>query len=214
MRTDLFVKICGITRSEDADLACELGASALGFIFWDGSPRCVDARQAKAIAHQKPGHVSAVGVFVNESPARIRELVDEVGLNAVQLHGNETAAMCNDLLRASGPGTPALAVIKAVGLTDNTRPVLDQFDERVVILLDAHDPVRHGGTGRRVDWELARNVAASRRTILSGGLNPDNVKEAAETVHPFGLDVSSGVESNPGIKDAAKLRRFFEALND
>ena len=77
-----------------------------------------------------------------------------------------------------------------------------------------HDPVRHGGTGRRVDWELARNVAASRRTILSGGLNPDNVKEAAETVHPFGLDVSSGVESNPGIKDAAKLRRFFEALND
>jgi phosphoribosylanthranilate isomerase len=112
------------------------------------------------------------------------------------------------------PTRSRFGVIKAVGLTNGSSIDVTDFDDDVLLLLDAHDPERHGGTGRTVDWETARGIAVSRRTILSGGLDPDNVGGAVRAVRPYGIDVSSGVESAPGVKDPVRLTRFFEALND
>jgi phosphoribosylanthranilate isomerase len=200
----LFVKICGITRQEDADLAVDLGASAIGFIFWPGSPRYIAPLDARAMIRRKPAGIKAVGVFVDEPPDKVREMAQIAELDTVQLHGNESAAD----VHACSP----IGIIKAVAL--NGAPVdLSGFPDDVIILLDAHDPVRRGGTGQTVDWEAARRIATSRRTILSGGLNPENVARAITAVEPYGIDASSGVESAPGIKDPARLKRFFEALN-
>jgi phosphoribosylanthranilate isomerase len=213
-RHDLFVKVCGITRPEDAELAAELGASAIGFIFWPGSPRYIPPAEARAIVQRKSAGVKAVGVFVDEPIEQLRHIAEFVGLDLVQLHGSESAAAvhdCRDQLRLH---RPAPCVIKAVGLSNGAEPDLSEIGDDVLILLDAHDPERHGGTGRTVDWSAARRVAAARRTLLSGGLTPDNVGLAISSVRPFGVDVSSGVESAPGVKDAARLKSFFEALND
>jgi len=206
----LFVKICGITRPQDADVAAGLGASALGFIFWPNSPRCVSAAAAKAIAAQVPAGVTKVGVFVDEPVEEIMRIVNEVGLDAVQLHGHETPAFCREVkARAS----ESVSVIKAIGLDDESVKVA-QFDPEVLLLVDAHDPAKRGGTGRTANWDAARDIAASRRTILAGGLNAANIKLAIRSVRPYGVDVSSGVESSPGIKDPNRLRTFFEALHD
>ena len=205
----LFVKVCGITRLEDADLAADHGATAIGFIFWPGSPRYISPQDARQIVRRKAAGVKAVGVFVDEPVERVRQIAALVGLDLVQLHGTESTSVVRSLSRA-GEAT----VIKAVGLTNGAAPDLTGFDDDVLILLDAHDPARHGGTGRTIDWETARRIALSRRTILSGGLNPENVGEAVSAVQPYGIDVSSGVESAPGVKDAMRLKRLFEALND
>ncbi|MCM3880728.1 MAG: phosphoribosylanthranilate isomerase [Vicinamibacterales bacterium] len=201
----MFVKICGITRLEDADLAVELGANALGFVFWQGSPRAISESTAREIARRHAGHVRNVGVFVDQSLEEVTRAMDVVGLDVAQLHGGESAEYCRLLNRP---------VIKAVGLQDGEPVALDGFDPEMLILLDAHDPSRYGGTGRTVNWEAAREIAAVRKTILSGGLTPENIVRAVETVQPFGVDVSSGVEAAPGVKDPSRLRRFFEALND
>jgi phosphoribosylanthranilate isomerase len=203
----LFVKVCGITRLQDADLAADLGASAIGFIFWPGSPRYVSPEDARGIARRKAAGLKAVGVFVDEPVERVRQIADLVGLDMVQFHGNESPTVVRDFSRAVG-------VIKAISLPGDAPVDLSEFDEDVLILLDAHDPVRRGGTGRTIDWAAARSVALSRRTILAGGLTPENVGEAVSAVEPYGIDVSSGVESAPGVKDAARLKRLFEALND
>ena len=205
----LFVKVCGITRLQDADLAADHGASAIGFIFWPGSPRYISPEDARGIVRSKARGVKAVGVFVDEPVERVRQIAALVGLDLVQLHGTESTSVVRSL-SCAGEAT----VIKAVGLTNGAAPDLTGFDDDVLILLDAHDPARHGGTGRTIDWEAARRIALSRRTILSGGLNPENVGEAVSAVQPYGIDVSSGVESAPGVKDAMRLKRFFEALND
>jgi len=199
-----FVKVCGITRQQDADLAVELGATAIGFVFWPGSPRYVKPEQARSIAAALPETVSKVGVFVDEPAALVGALADHVGLTDVQLHGAESS----DYIR-----TMPRRVIKAIGLKNAQMPRLDAYGEDVLILLDAYDPVRHGGTGQMVDWSTARAVATLRPTILSGGLRPENVSEAIVAVKPFGVDVSSGVESAPGIKDPSRMRSFFEALH-
>ena len=221
---ELFVKVCGMTRRQDADLAADLGASAIGFIFWPGSPRYVTPEDAREIVRRKAAGVKAVGVFVDEPVERVREIADQVGLDMVQLHGSESAVVVRDCvaqLKSRPTGTVpagrdlsrAIGLIKSIAL--NGSPVdLSGFDEDVLILLDAHDPARHGGTGRTIDWDAARGIARTRPTILSGGLNPDNVSAAVAAVQPYGIDVSSGVESAPGVKDAIRLRRFFEALND
>jgi phosphoribosylanthranilate isomerase len=203
----LFVKVCGITRLQDADLAADLGASAIGFIFWPGSPRYVSPEDARVIARRKAAGIKAVGVFVDEPVERVRQIADLVGLDMVQLHGSESPTVVRGLSRAIG-------VIKAVSFTNGAAPDLSEFDEDVLILLDTHDPVRRGGTGRTIDWNAARSVALSRRTVLAGGLTPENVCEAVSSVEPYGIDVSSGVESAPGVKDAVRLKRLFEALND
>lgn len=201
----LWVKICGLTRLQDAELAAALGARALGFVFWPESPRAVTATAAKAIAARISKDVMKVGVFVNEDIDRVREIVDEVGLDFAQLHGDETPEYCQQLGRK---------VIKAVGMRTNGDAAVASFGSDVLLLVDAHDPAARGGTGRTVDWDAARAIAAERPLILAGGLNAANVRLAIRSVRPYGVDVSSGVESAPGIKDPAKLRTFFEALHD
>jgi phosphoribosylanthranilate isomerase len=198
------VKVCGIQRVEDAILAAALGASAIGFIFWPGSPRFIDPARARAIADALPCDVLRVGVFVDQAPEYVRHVADRVLLGAAQLHGSESADAYTDL---------GLRLIKAIAVTDPfDGSAIDAVPDEVTVLLDAHDPVRRGGTGRTIDWSIAAAMAARRRTILSGGLNAANVSEAVERVRPYMIDVSSGVESAPGIKDAVRLRAFFDAL--
>ena len=204
----MFVKICGITRPQDAELAIDLGASAVGFIFWPGSPRLVDSGVARTIAGSVPDGVMKVGVFVDAGADDIMRTMDAVGLDIAQLHGHESPEFCRQL-SASGR-----TVIKAVGLDDDGRVNFAAFDPDLVLLVDAHDPERFGGTGKTANWDAARDIAASRKTILAGGLNAANVKLAIRSVQPYGIDVSSGVESSPGIKDPTRLRSFFEALHD
>ncbi|TDI25527.1 MAG: phosphoribosylanthranilate isomerase [Acidobacteria bacterium] len=198
------VKICGITRSEDAALAARLGAACVGFVFWPQSPRFVEPAAAADILAALPPHVAGVGVFVNQAIDEVNAIAERVGLGAVQLHGDESADACARCTRR---------VIKAVRLSAGSTPdAVDAVWSRATVLLDAFDPVRRGGTGRSVDWTLAARIARRRRTILSGGLRAENVAEAVRHVAPYGLDVSSGVESRPGIKAPERMRAFFEAV--
>jgi phosphoribosylanthranilate isomerase len=202
----MMVKICGITSIEDAEAAVEAGAASLGFVFWPKSPRFIDPERARAIVSSLPPFVVPVGVFVNQPAAHVRGVAALVRLGAVQLHGDE------DLLYVAGMDYP---VIKAVSIEsgDETERI-DMWPRRTTLLLDVHDPVSRGGTGRTIDWSAAAPIAARRRTLLAGGLTPDNVAQAVECVRPYGIDVSSGVERSPGIKDHARIRALFEALND
>jgi phosphoribosylanthranilate isomerase len=198
------VKICGITRREDALLAVDLGAWAVGFVFWPGSPRYCDPRQARAIVNALPASVVKVGVFVDQPAGHIRLIAEESGITTIQLHGQESVLLAQSL------GRP---VFKAIAVRDGFTPEgLDAFPPDITILLDAFDPATHGGTGRTVDWTAAAAAASQRPVILAGGLNAANVADAIRQVRPRALDLSSGVESAPGVKDPLKLRTFFQAL--
>jgi len=201
------IKICGLRRVEDARLACDLGADAIGFIFWPASPRFVDPERARAIVAELPPFVCAVGVFVDQTPEYVSGVAGLVKLAAVQLHGHEQ------------PDTYAKSryrVIKAVPVTadfDATR-ACEELPSQATMLLDAHDPIRRGGTGRPVNWTAASAAARLRPVILSGGLNASNVVDAIDRVRPYAIDLSSGVESSPGVKDHDKLRQLFTLLDD
>jgi phosphoribosylanthranilate isomerase len=198
----MMVKICGITRVEDAEAAVAAGANAIGFIFWPKSPRFIDPHRARRIAAALPPFVTAVGVFVNQPLAYVNGVASLVALGAVQLHGDETPEYA---ARVSRP------VMKAVSVgRDQAR----MWPSRVRLLLDVHDPVARGGTGRTIDWAAAADLAARREILLAGGLTPDNVADAVARVRPFGIDVSSGVERAPGIKDHERLKALFEAVHD
>ena len=198
------VKVCGITRREDAALAVDLGAAALGFVFWPRSPRAVDPGTVREITDGLPPFISRVGVFVNESPVRIAKVAADAGLTCVQLHGDEDASEYVDL---------RLPLIKALPVGEGfSLSAVEDLPGRVTPLLDAHDPARRGGTGRVIEWTVAAAAARVRPMILSGGLNAENVKSAVASVNPYAVDVSSGVEAAPGIKDENKLRAFFAAL--
>ena len=199
------VKVCGITRVDDALLASDLGASAVGFVFWPRSPRYLAPAEAREIAARLPGDVAPVGVFVDPAADEVRQVVEEVGLAAVQLHGDEPPAFCRSL---------PYRVIKAVGVdgADATRAGAAAVPEEATVLLDARDPERRGGTGRTVDWEIAAGIATEGRVFLAGGLRAANARAAIHAVRPYGLDVSSGVESAPGRKDPALLRAFFDEV--
>jgi phosphoribosylanthranilate isomerase len=199
------VKICGVTTPEDARLATDLGATAIGMIFWPGSPRFVEVRQAKAIVAALPPFVAAVGVFVNQV-GEAAFIAQEVGLNAVQFHGDEAPSTYS--------GFP-LRVIKAVAVKDaSAEDDADAVPSAATVLLDAHDPIRRGGTGIPVDWSIAARIARRRPVILSGGLNPANVAEAVDAVAPYAIDVSSGVELVFGRKDPEKMRALFAAVRE
>ena len=197
------VKICGVTTVEDARLAAELGAVAIGLVLWPGSPRVVELERAKAIVAALPPLVSAVGVFVDQQDEAER-IARETGLTAVQFHGDEA------------PGSYRafpIRVIKAVTVRDRSaRDEAAAVPANATVLLDAHDRVTRGGTGRVIDWSIAAMIARERPVILSGGLTAGNVAEAVAAVRPYAIDVSSGVESAPGRKDPAKLRALFDAL--
>ena len=201
----MLIKVCGITRLEDAEAAVEAGASALGFVFWPDSPRFVDPHRARAIVAQLPPFVTTVGVFVNQPAAYINGVASLVGLGVVQLHGEEAV---DDLVHVERP------VLKAIAVTGGAEPGgVDAWPAAVTLLLDVQDTEKRGGTGRTIDWTVAGRIAARRRAMLAGGLTPDNVAEAVERVRPFGLDVSSGVERSPGIKDHGRIHAFFEAVH-
>ncbi len=209
MTPDPILKVCGITRLEDALHALRQGATALGFVFWPTSPRAISPRDAGEIIAALPEGTTAVGVFVNESAANVQEAVKVSGVKAVQLHGDERPGEFDSL------DWPLLRSITLDEWSENS----PGWPTETTWLLDASDRVRRGGTGVPVDWDRAAVVARHHKVVLAGGLTPSNVDEAIRTVRPFGVDVSSGVESSPGIKDFEKVsaflanaRRAFEAL--
>ncbi len=193
------VKICGITSIEDALAAVEAGADALGFVFFERSPRNITPEQAAAIIRRLPPFVQTVGLFVNEELATINSIAARCGLDVVQLHGEESPQFCAGVRRR---------VIKAFRVKNAAS--LDQIRDYDVAacLLDSWCPSAQGGTGKTFNWEIAAVAAASSRIILAGGLTPDNVGDAVKAVRPYAVDVSSGVESSPGIKDPVKIRNF------
>jgi len=198
------VKVCGLRRHADAALAVGFGASAVGLIFWSGSPRVVAPDEAAVVVAGLPPFVARVGVFVNATPDDVKSVVERVGLDVVQLHGEE---------RLDDYADVGARLIKVVTLDtdDDVRRAVD-LPAGVMPLVDATDRARRGGTGRTADWRRAAEVAAQRPTILAGGLTPDNIAEAVRTVRPFAVDVSSGVEDAPGVKNPDRLRHFFAAM--
>jgi phosphoribosylanthranilate isomerase len=199
------VKICGITRLEDAQLAVELGAAALGFNFFSPSPRYIAPAAAAEVIRQLPPFVTPVGVFADETDAeQVAAVAREAGVTAIQLHGPRFPV-------ASGP-LQGFLLIRAVAVREDFRPEELARLEASAFLLDTFDPNLPGGTGRTFDWSLAREAARYGPIILAGGLTPGNVGEAIRQVRPFAVDAASGVESAPGVKDAAKLRAFFAAV--
>jgi len=197
------VKICGITNLEDALQAVETGADALGFVFCHDSPRHIFPEQAADIIRHLPPFVQTVGLFVNEAPETVNETADLCGLDVVQLHGDESPEYCEEIRRR---------IIKAFRVKSIT--CLEPMQRYRVngFLLDAWSPTAHGGTGRTFNWEIAACAALASRIILAGGLTPENVADAIQQVRPYGVDVSSGVESSPGKKDISKLHNFILAV--
>jgi phosphoribosylanthranilate isomerase len=213
-----WVKICGITNLADAQMSVAAGADALGFIFAT-SPRQVEAEVAAKIVAAVSGEVETIGVFVNESPDRVAEIVDQVGLSGVQLHGDEAARELADYRRAVGQ-VKIIKGLRASNLQLNSDLILERFldtkDQIDAILLDSGSSVQRGGTGLPFDWESAWPIASHIREkmplIVAGGLNARNVGQAVQLFRPWGVDVVSGVESEPGKKDESKLRGFMAAV--
>ena len=194
------VKICGITSMEDALQAVQAGADALGFVFYEKSPRNLYPEQAASIISELPPFVQAVGLFVNAGAGFVNETADRCRLDLVQLHGDEPPDYC-ELIRRR--------VIKAFRVKDITS--LDPVRNYSIagILLDAFSPKAYGGTGLTFNWEVAQEAGQYGPVILAGGLTPENVRQAVERVNPYGVDVSSGVETAPGRKDPEKVRDFI-----
>jgi phosphoribosylanthranilate isomerase len=200
------VKICGITNWNDARLSVDLGASALGFNFYPPSPRAISPADAWSIIRRLPPFVEAVGVFVNWPPLVVDALARALRLGSVQLHGGESP---KDVAELSGKHR----VIKAVQVGAGFRVAsLSGYRQANALLLDGFAPGLHGGTGRPMDWQLARAARRYGRIILAGGLTPENIAEAIRVAQPYAVDVASGVEKRPGRKDPAKLRTLFAAV--
>lgn len=198
----MFVKICGITRESDALLAVAMGADAVGFNFAAGSPRKISPTLARDIARRLPTEILTVGIFRDEAPTRVVDIVHQAGLKAAQLHGHESV---DDTAHVKGH---VPVVIKAFSGTDPEVAHADRYPADA-ILLDSTS----GGSGMVFDWDLTQKLPANTRLLLAGGLDPDNVADAVGKVRPWGVDVASGVESGrgePGEKDPRKLKAFVE----
>ncbi len=196
-------KICGITNLDDANVAVENGASAIGFIFYEKSPRTISINNAKSISKHLPKTIARVGVFVNHEKDFINEAISEVPLDMIQLHSDETPDFCNQF---DVPILKALRIKNEASLS-----VMDQYDV-AVFLLDTFSNDQYGGTGETFDWSVL-NRKFKTPIILSGGLNPENILDAIDAVNPSAVDVNSGVESSPGKKDFNKLKSLFKNLN-
>jgi len=198
------IKICGITRPEDAIAAADAGVDAIGLVFYPPSPRAVEPEAARAIVWALPPFVTATGLFLDADRERIDAVLSAVPLGLLQFHGREDAAFCRSFDRP---------YIKAVGMADGGDPaeVARAWPDAAGLLADSHSPGEAGGTGKRFPWD---RLAGERdyRLILAGGLDPDNVCSAVRTVRPDAVDVSSGVEQSPGCKDAARIQRFIEEV--
>ena len=196
------VKICGVTTLEDALMCADAGADAIGLNFWNGSKRRVALERAAEIAHALPAHVLKVGVFVDAPRAEIVHAIEAAGLDAIQLHGDESPDDCRGF---------AVQVIKAIRISDSgqsPRALADRFAVDYV-LLDAAAGAAYGGSGKIFDWRLATGVTPGR-LFLAGGLRPENVAEAVRIASPFAVDTASGVEIAPGKKDSRRVREFID----
>lgn len=200
------VKICGITSVKDALSACEAGVDAIGLVFYEKSPRNIQINTAKSICAALPPFVSTVGLFLNADQETVQTVLEKVPLDLLQFHGTESPEFCS---RFSRP------YIKAVGMQNTTTEQLTAYTERYLqargFLVDSHPGGQAGGTGKTFDWNrLPRDF--HKPIILAGGLNPDNVAQALAAVDVYGLDLSSGVESQPGVKDSRKIRQLMEEV--
>ena len=202
------VKICGITNWVDARRAVAEGADLLGFNFYAGSPRYVEPAKAKRIVSRLPKRISVVGVFVNESEQTMLEIARTVGLDALQLHGDETPAMVARLKR-SFPVIKAIRVKQSLAVGQ-----LQTYKAATALLLDGFDAHQRGGTGKTFDWEIARRAKKYGRVFLAGGLTPENVGEAIRAARPYAVDVCSGVEARPGKKDPARVKDLMRAVRE
>lgn len=201
------IKFCGITRGEDAEQAVSLDAWAIGMILWPKSKRFVEQDMAAAIARPLRRKVEIAGVFVNQPLDEIAALADVIGLSIVQLHGDEGPAFANEVARRTGA-----KVIKAQSVRLASDVVAIQAFHTDFHLLDTHREGVRGGTGETFDWRMLSRRRSDVPLILSGGLTPENVAEAIEAVDPWGVDVASGVESSPGVKDHEKMKAFAAAV--
>ena len=201
------VKICGVTKLEDAKLAVELGAHAIGLNFYEQSPRSITPAAAAELVDRLPPLVTTVGVFVNWAAEPVVALSRALHLSAAQLHGDEAPSVGDAVAQH-------LQVFKAFRLAQGSaQPAYAKYRSASAFLIDASQQGQYGGTGTTANWHLARSAAQSHRIILAGGLTPENVAEAIRIVRPNAVDVASGVESRPGRKDHAKLRAFFDEVH-
>ncbi len=201
------LKICGITKWEDAKLCADLGAHAIGLNFYEASPRCITPFAATELLRRLPLFVAPVGIFVNWAQAPVVALCKALRLSAAQLHGEETPQVVDAIARR-------LPVIKALRLGQGTAaPDFARYRTASAFLLDSTLSGQYGGSGTVGNWHIARTAAQSQRIILAGGLTPENVAEAIRIVRPYAVDVASGVEVRPGKKDSVKLRTFFDEVN-
>ncbi len=199
------IKICGITNIEDALCAVEAGADALGFVFYEKSPRNVTPEVVKQIVAMLPPFVTTVGLFVNTASEKIKTIMAFTGLNTIQLHGDETPADCS---------LSPYRVIKAVRVKNADSLVGISAYKVSALLLDAWSDDQYGGSGESFDWQLAKQFTAQVPLILAGGLNPDNIAQAITMVKPYAVDVSSGVEISPGYKDHQKIKHFIQQVKN
>ena len=203
------MKICGLTGLDDAEMALEMGAWALGCVMWDGSPRACDPAQAQLIARRLGRSAEICGVFVDAPLDDVSRLVEATGFTMVQLHGDEGPSYCEELGRRTGAKVVKAGRIgSAADLTD-----MERFRNVDYHLLDTRRTGLPGGTGESWDWELAGQRRSKVPLIVSGGLDPGNVASAIELTRPYAVDVASGVESSPGVKDEEKLRGFFDSVS-
>lgn len=212
-----WIKICGITRLEDALAAVRAGADALGFIFHTESPRAIQPQTARAIVDQLPQATEKIGVFVNTPPERVSEIADCAGLTAVQLHGDEYRDATRFVVsRKVLVSLPASSVLEDVQTDGASSALLQMPKNLLAVLVDSGNGHERGGTGKTFDWNQAGALISrlKRRhpVVVAGGLNANNVQEAIRTLRPWGVDVSSGVEASPGRKDPDKMRAFVKAV--
>ena len=200
------VKICGVTRAEDALAAARHGAQAIGLVFYRPSPRYIEPETAAAIVHALPPFVTPVGLFVDSPEDEVREITTRAGIQLIQFHGSETPGFC---ARFGVPWMKAVRVRPGVDLLQYAR----DFHGAQALLLDAYQEGLHGGTGATFDWALIP-PSLPLPIVLSGGLNPENVSDAVRAVRPWAVDVSSGVEASKGIKDANKIAAFISGVRD
>ncbi len=204
------IKVCGITSAEDANNAIEAGVDALGFIFVESSPRYISPEKAKEIIAQLPPFIHYVGVFVDNDPIEVEEIIDYCGLSFVQLHGKEDAEYCQKLAHAATP----CKIIKAFRVGSKSLAADFKPYEDVVkgFLLDTYVDGQEGGTGKAFDWSIVESLNLQLPVVLAGGLTPENAAEAVNAVRPFAIDVNSGVESEPGKKDIGLLRTLIQRV--
>ncbi|MFZ0806893.1 MAG: phosphoribosylanthranilate isomerase [Candidatus Sulfotelmatobacter sp.] len=213
-----WVKICGMTNLEDALIAVDAGADAVGFVFYEKSPRCVSVETVREIVERLPAEVEKIGVFVNQVDGTLCDVADRSGLTAVQMHGDNEDPHVADLVIAKRPKLKVLAAVSMSKASPDGWAMLWHPDAVHAFLADSGDSSKSGGTGKIFDWTSSgpavQNIKKLGRVVAAGGLTPGNVGEAIAILRPWGVDVVSGVEARPGKKDPDKVRAFVKAVRD